>query len=164
MSSALSPTPRTVAQADQFDGPLVVPLEHVLALSDPRVGDPWGVGDIHEHDVRSRMSAGDRCGCEATRTGDQPPCRDCELDRISAFVETGLDPDDAHPISIDVGFGEYLPAWPIQDGNHRLLAAAVRHDPCVVVHVTGDWDRALAVLVDGVPLADVLHDELDTVA
>lgn len=106
----------------------------------------------------------------------RPECRACELGRVvsiaaalrsmaapidlaeaeaSARVLLALRPEPHH-ITVDVGLGGFLPPWLIADGNHRVAAATVTNWPWLVLEVAGDWDRAMALFVEGVSLSDVL--------
>lgn len=153
----LRATAREEADDEAFTGPFIVPLRHVLALADPRYGDPWGVGVITDDDVLTEVEyPTDPDECTHDETAVYDGCRTCDIRRVAHFVTHGIDWDDAHPISVDVGFGAYVPSWPIEDGNHRLLAAAVRGEELVTVEVTGDWDRAIDLLIDGRNLDDML--------
>ena len=67
------------------------------------------------------------------------------LGRIRYLMEFGW--DDA--IEIDVGapvlnYGG--PAWKVTDGNHRLVAAALRGDEHILVSVAGQVDYAAELL------------------
>lgn len=139
-----------------FYGPLVVPVAHVLRLADPASGDPWDVGPISVADVRREVEQpADPAACDGCSDVFGEPCRACELRRVAQFVRNGIDPDDPSPITVDVGVFDFLPGWPILDGNHRVLAAAVRGDELISVEAAGDWDRAVALLVEGWDLDQV---------
>lgn len=125
---------------DDHQGLVLAPTQHVLAHANPLTWEPWGIGHITATDV---LQAPPHARC------DHDPCRDCHLARIHHFVTEGINPDDPHPILIDVGFGDYWPAWPILDGNHRLAAAAITHPTHVPVTIQGDWNRGLNILLAG---------------
>lgn len=153
----LRATTREEADDDTFTGPFVVPLRNVLRFADPRYGDPWGVGDITNEDVLAEVECPDVVtDCTHDESAGYDGCRVCEIRRVAHFVTYGIDWSDEHPISIDVGFEAYVPPWPVADGNHRLLAAAVRGDELVAVEVAGDWDRAIALFIDGDDIDDLL--------
>jgi hypothetical protein len=57
------------------------------------------------------------------------------LAKLLYFFYHGVD----EPIEIDVGIPSmnYCPAWCIQDGNHRFMAAVLRGDTHIIASVSG---------------------------
>ncbi|KQP62846.1 hypothetical protein [Nocardioides sp. Leaf285] len=155
---SLSAAPVTGAIGVRFEdrGFLQVPLEHLLDVCHPGHGDPWGVGPLSLDDLRSGEALcthrpDDPTGSDRSSADASGPCRSCEIRRVRFLALTGWPDlaDDPHPVCIDVGVGDFVPAWPILDGNHRVLAAWLRDDASIGVEIAGDWDRAVALLIDG---------------
>lgn len=137
---------------DEDLGLISAPLAYVLAAADPFTGDPWGVGPLRPSDVRAAIEFSGPHPCTLVDLAGS--CRECEINRVAHLALWGWPPAevDPHPVVIDVGALDYVPVWPIVDGNHRVAAAVVRGDTHIEVMVTGDYDRAIAVLVDGADL------------
>lgn len=119
-----------------------VPLAHLLALCDPRGADVWNVGPISAADVTGSLGS---VGCATPADS----CRACHVERVARFFRDGVPRGDEHPVSVDLGLGDYMPEWPVVDGNHRVLAAALRGDVTIEVAPSGDLDRAEAFLLRG---------------
>lgn len=131
-----------------------VPLARVLALANPLIHPPW----------RNARALTPDLVAEALAENDvwpMPVEPDAPLEihvaRIAWFVRKGWD----DPIQIDVGcpgLPGYRATWPINDGNHRLAAAAYRDDPAIALEWGGSVERAKSLfgadLVDA-ELADV---------
>jgi hypothetical protein len=149
---------------DEHAGLIRTTLARVLALADPLASDPWGVGAITHTHVQACLDAGHTAGAAGPHDcarGDTPRdqsdgldlgpwCHPCEVASIARWVTAGLPENDAHPVTLDFGFGWFVPEWMLVDGNHRVAAATLRGDAHLVVAVHGDWDHAVRVLVDGV--------------
>lgn len=146
---------------DEDAGLICTPLAWVTRISDPLLTPPWEVAPITVEEVRACIAAGQYLHRAHPEPRSPDPwlrdiCRTCDVTQIAdlaahGWPETRLDP---HPVAIDLGVGDFYPSWVLTDGNHRVAAAMVRTDPFLTVSVAGDWDRCVAVLVEGVPLWD----------
>jgi hypothetical protein len=113
---------------------------------------PWmGPGERREHIWHDCDQPAGGATPFAGWTREQQGCACCHLDRIEYLTEYEWPSakEEANPIEIDLGIGDYLADWPVVDGNHRLAAAALRGDEHLAVVVSGDWERAVRVLVRG---------------
>lgn len=148
-------TTMTVRVLDEDAGLIRTTLARVVALADPLSMDPWGVGTITMADVMDGLPAPSHT-CESRDRSHGldlgPWCRPCEVAAVARFYAVGpcVGTSDAHPVALDVGFGPFVPDWMLVDGNHRVLAAQLRGDEFIDASVHGDWDRAVALLVEGV--------------
>lgn len=134
---------------DEEQGILRVPMSILTELAHPLETNPWTGFPLTVEDVLS-------CEHEAQEScyescGPYEGCDDCELARIAHFVRSGWDSvmDDAEPITVDVGLGDYFPEWIIVDGNHRVAAAIVLGMTHIEVCIEGSWDRALVMFSGG---------------
>lgn len=135
---------------------LVIPLAALLEHSDPMLDDPWSCGRIDPQDVLNEV------GYAATR--EAPPEYDEDLygsyeynvGRIAHFLQEGWKDigEDAEPIALDIGLGDYTPSWLISDGNHRVAAAKLRGDRSIAVEIIGELAKAKAVFLRGVSPAE----------
>lgn len=162
---------------DEDRGIVAVPVTWLVDIMDPMATPPWGeaswapitTDEVLGCDLDARHPEFCKVGHARVRTivGQPLPddtrlafmeCRACEVFRIAFLARHGWPPaaDDPEPVLVDVGLGNYMPTWPILDGNHRLAAAMVRGDTHLEVSVQGDWDRGLLVLVEGVTLSDAV--------
>lgn len=146
--------PLPVGVLDDDAGLIRTTLARVVALADPLLMDPWGIGPITLADLSTGLPAPvHECRARDRSHGLDlgPWCRLCEVAAVARFFAAGpcVDTPDRFPVTLDVGFGYFVPDWMLVDGNHRVLAAQLRGDEFIDVGVHGDWDRAVAVLVQG---------------
>lgn len=168
---------------DEEQGLICARVQTVRGVCDPLGVDLWRVGAITAGDIHaaqlSRAAGTEQAGGKPQdvscrdhpgRLREHDPllreaCRACELSRLvdfaEAFASQADDPvasahamaTDPHPITLDVGYGLFVPEWLLVDGNHRLAAAIATEVAWVPVAVIGDWDRGVALLVDEAPAA-----------
>lgn len=149
------------------EGLVMARVNTLLSLGDPVGLDMWRVGVIEvedipaDPDVLTQMVALEgMCPIHARLPRDadpllRPECRACEVGRVAWFMHRSPDITDEHPISLDAGFGPFVPDWPFTDGNHRLFVLSVLRlsrpevgNETVLVRIDGDWDRGVALLVE----------------
>lgn len=97
--------------------------------------DIWGVGAIDRRDVLDAI-ASERFMPDAWTASRAEWTRDMHVARIAYLAATGW----RDPIEVDVGIPclGYAPSWPIQDGNHRFLAALFMGDEWVWADAQGE--------------------------
>lgn len=140
---------------DDALGIIRVPVQLLRYHADPIATNPWSGMPLTVDEIRSYMEDPfehpEQGECMPSKMLQYLGCNTCEIIRIAHFVRTGWPAtgDDAQPITVDVGIGDYFPKWMITDGNHRVAAAIVRGDEWVDVSVSGSWERAVAMLVEG---------------
>lgn len=118
--------------------PVLLPTTKVLALCDPLRQSPW--------EGRGRVTAAMvRFALKTRRYRAEPVPRIAaareHASRIAYLVERGW--DDAIDIDVGIPSMHCYVRWPVQDGNHRLAAAAFRQDAGILAVVGGDLDYAL---------------------
>lgn len=148
---------------DEDQGIIRTRTAWLTQINDPLLTPPWGVDRIHAHEVLTAVTRGQGTHAahpDALHSGPsrRDPCRECDITRIAYFVANHWDTPaiDPHPVVVDLGVFDFVPAWPVVDGNHRLAAALVRGDEFIDVSTAGDWDRCIAVLIQGMPLWDLV--------
>lgn len=71
--------------------------------------------------------------------------RETHIRRVAYLAVHGWE----DPIEVDLGIPSmnFLPDWPIQDGNHRLAAAIFRGDRSIMAEVSGEsaWIKKFVV-------------------
>lgn len=118
----------------------LVPVAALLEVCNPLVTSPWRVGRVSEamvrRCIRDKRFQPHPVGMSASRY--------VHAGRIAYFAVHGWDDS----IDIDVGvpsMGCHV-KWPVQDGNHRLAAAAVRGDEMIKAEIGGSIDYASELL------------------
>lgn len=149
----------TGAVLDEDAGLIRTPTAWLARIHNPLLTPPWGIDRIHEHEIRAAIDAGEyrhpgHHYSPALEGFQRPTCRACDIARIAHLATHGW-PTRTNPITVDLGVDNYWPQWAITDGNHRLAAALIRGDHHLTVSACGDWDRAIDVLVHGIPVWDL---------
>ncbi len=119
--------------------PHPVSLKRLLALANPVEDPPWECGILlSKDDVLEAIAAQDWLTTPVPDEEQGNPYLHAR--RIAFLASHGW----SDPIEIDVGVPSVgcCPVWPIEDGNHRLYAAAVREDTHVDTSVSGDLNYA----------------------
>lgn len=99
--------------------------------------DIWGAGSINLADVEAAVQE-QRFVADPFSPGFGSWSYDRHVERIAYLLHHGW--TDA--IEVDVGIPSlgFWIDWPIQEGNHRLLAALTRKDPFILASVAGEVD------------------------
>jgi len=126
--------------------PIAIPVSKLLALANPLATNPWGARPKPSRKGIEQAIAQRRFQTIPI-TGPLPARY--HVERIAFLIEYGW----SDPISIDVGVpGFNCPTWVVEDGNHRLAAAAYRQDQYIAGEVSGSLARALEWL--GIPVRE----------
>lgn len=117
-------TPRMTAGA--------VSLAAVLQIANPLHTSPWNCPPVTPEDVLMALAANhliDQPVAPGADGGDHAA-------RVAWFIRHGW----TAPIQIDVGVPSigHAVLWPIEDGNHRLMAAAMRGDVQILAEISGE--------------------------
>lgn len=144
-----------IAAEASMDGPVYdVPVADIVALVDPLRRNPWRGVDrvVREEEVREAVARGDLRDAHLGEglyedhkdrmTADEARAlaRREHVARIAWFVVHGVDA----PVEIDVGIpsvGFFVGGIVLDDGHHRLAAAAIRGDATIPVCPSGECDH-----------------------
>ncbi len=110
-------------------------------LSIPALLEEWDINPFSRtvwFDITSPITREEVASAlEGTLPSD--PARASHVQRVAAFVADGW----SDPINVDLGVPmvNFVPEWPILDGNHRFMAAVYRGDAAIAADVSGqvDW-------------------------
>ncbi len=134
--------------------PFTTDIKKVLALANPITDPPWECGLLLDpsdvHDAIAAQEMLDRPVSPSEQDNFLFHAR-----RIAWLYVHGWQ----DPIHIDVGVPSHgcFPLWPVEDGNHRLYAAALRGDREIKAVVSGALDHAAELL--GVEVESLVEEQ-----
>ncbi len=116
---------------------ILIPVDNIARRFNPFKSPVWTETPLSEDDVCACLERGH------WKYGSKP--EHCGIYSYHVARVAYLVRHPAHdPIQIDVGVPvlNYVPRWPIIDGNHRLAAAIYREAPSIAASIAGQLDYA----------------------
>lgn len=96
--------------------------------------NPWGCEFFSIEDVKQAIADKSFCSLPV----DNTETKEKHIRRIAFLVVNGW--EDSIDLDLGVPHLGYFPIWPIQDGNHRFMAAIVRGDTSISSICSGEVD------------------------
>lgn len=131
-----------------------VPIANLLRIANPFTDPPWDCRSFTPDEVWDAIEK------EAFQVKPVPnwyPVID-QIERIAFLVVTGWDEKELPLFDVGLPGRTFNKLWPIEDGNHRVCAAAVRGDEFITMILSGDIETLEELLDIKIPDDDIMWD------